>query len=87
MAGAVRWYRRAADHGHGLSQFKLGKCYATGTGVPVDMAEARRLCQLAADQGFRAARSFLEDDDDDDGEEDGDEEEDEDEEEEEEGGE
>jgi TPR repeat protein len=39
---AVRWFRRAAERGHGMGRVFLGMCYRHGTGVPVDHAEAER---------------------------------------------
>ena len=36
---AVKWYRLAADQGHGEAQFNLGMMYAAGWGVPQDDTE------------------------------------------------
>ncbi len=39
-AGAARWFRRAAEQGHPLAQYRLGLAYLTGSGVPRDVEEA-----------------------------------------------
>ena len=56
---AARWFRLAADEGHAVAQFNLGRRYANGRGVPQDDAEAVRWYRLAADQGLAAAQSTL----------------------------
>lgn len=38
--GAIEQLRRAADNGHPIAQWKLGKIYETGDGVPVNNAKA-----------------------------------------------
>jgi uncharacterized protein len=47
---AVVWYRKAAEQAHAPGQYALAQSYATGEGVPRDMAEARRWWELAAEQ-------------------------------------
>jgi tetratricopeptide (TPR) repeat protein len=52
---AVKWYRKAADQGHGKAQVNLGLCYANGQGVKKDYAEAYVWYNLAADTNEKAA--------------------------------
>jgi hypothetical protein len=56
---AVRWYRLAADQGHGGAMFALGAIYKGGEGLLRDEAEAVRWYRLAAEQGFDLALSNL----------------------------
>jgi TPR repeat protein len=56
---AVRWYRKAADHGDASAQFNLGVLYYRGDGVPQDHNEAAKLYRLAADQGNASAQFNL----------------------------
>ena len=50
-AGALKWFRTAADLGHRDSQYNLGVIYARGLGVSADAAEAWKWLDLAARQG------------------------------------
>ena len=50
-AEAVKWYRKAAEHGYANGQYKLGAIYANGQGVPQDYAEAYVWLSLAAAGG------------------------------------
>src|SRR3546814_4465525 len=52
---AVGWYRRSADAGFALAQFKLGLLYQTGTAVPQDLAAARGWYAKASAQGLASA--------------------------------
>src|SRR3974390_480701 len=54
-----RWYRKAADQGNAIAQFKLGWMYDTGQGVAQDDAAALSWYRKAADQGNAAAQSNL----------------------------
>ncbi len=47
-AHAALCYRRAADKGSPLAQYRLGRCYAEGRGVPKDMQKAAALFEQAA---------------------------------------
>ena len=58
-AEAVKWYRRAADHGDVLPSSMLGVMYDDGRGVPQDYAEALKWYRRAADQGDAAAQYSL----------------------------
>ena len=49
-AGAVRWFRRAADQGDASAQVSLGFMYANGRGVPQDDVNAHMWLNLAAVQ-------------------------------------
>jgi TPR repeat protein len=51
FAGAMRYWRQAADLGNSAAQFHVGLLYARGEGVPQDWGEAMRWYQLAAAQG------------------------------------
>jgi TPR repeat protein/CHAT domain-containing protein len=59
FAEALRWYRRAADHGHTFAQYNLGVMYSKGRGVTRDDAEALRWFRKAADQGSAEAQTGL----------------------------
>jgi TPR repeat protein len=48
---AVGAYRKAADKGSTTAMVELGVMYGTGTGVPKDEAQARRLFERAAQAG------------------------------------
>ena len=48
---AVKWYRKAANQGHLLSQKALGNCYFYGRGVSQDDQEAVKWYMKAAEQG------------------------------------
>ncbi|MEP9354027.1 tetratricopeptide repeat protein [Xanthobacter sp. KR7-65] len=50
-AGAMKWFRAAAELGHRDSQYNLGVIYARGLGVKADLAEAWKWLNLAAAQG------------------------------------
>lgn len=50
-AGALKWFRTAADLGHRDSQYNLGVIYARGLGVSADVVEAWKWLDLAARQG------------------------------------
>ena len=51
--------RASAEQGDAKSQFKLGKIYSLGKGVPRDYAEAVRWYRKAADQGDAHAQYAL----------------------------
>jgi len=48
---AVRWYRKAAEHGNVFAQNNLGVMYNKGDGVKQDYVEAVRWYLKAAEQG------------------------------------
>ena len=56
---ALLHFRKAAEQGHALSQFRLGVCYAQGNGVPQDYSEAVRWYTIAAEQGNWKAQTNL----------------------------
>ena len=56
---AIRLFRLAAEGGHAAAQWRLGKCYAEGTGVLQDWNEAVRLYRLAAAQGLADGQAAL----------------------------
>ena len=58
-AEALKWYRKAADHGDAEARYNLGVIYERGDGVPQNCVEAVRWYHLAADQGYAAAQSSL----------------------------
>ena len=51
IAKAAFWYRRAADQGHQVAQFKLGEIYQFGFGVEADGNESHFWYALSAAQG------------------------------------
>lgn len=58
-AGAVLWFRNAAEQGHPDARFQLGVMYDNGRGVPQDHVEAVRWFRMAADQGDVVAQRIL----------------------------
>lgn len=59
LAEAIRWWRKAADHGSGEAYSLLGTMYYQGLGVPKDSAEAVRLWQKGAEKYDLDAQSQL----------------------------
>jgi TPR repeat protein/tRNA A-37 threonylcarbamoyl transferase component Bud32 len=51
-AGAVGWFRQAAEAGHAPAQNRLGLAYGTGRGVGEDQAAATGWFRKAAAQGY-----------------------------------
>ena len=58
-AEAVRYFRKAADHGHARAQYNLGLCYDKGEGVVQNNGEAVKWYRLAASQGHVGAKDAL----------------------------
>jgi len=58
-AQAFAQFQLSEAQGLDAAQFELGRCYEFGYGIAKDDAEARRLYQLAADQGFPDAFEVL----------------------------
>jgi len=58
-AGAVKWYKSAAEQGDAAAQLNLGVMYDNGNGVQEDDAEAVKWYELAAAQGKAAAQFNL----------------------------
>lgn len=56
---AAQWYTKAANQGLPEAQFKLGKCYFEGMGVPVDKAASKKWLLKATDKGSIEAQKFL----------------------------
>lgn len=57
---AVRWFRRASEHGLAGAQYHLAKAYAEGAGgLPVDREQAFRLSLKAAEGGNAEAQYFV----------------------------
>jgi TPR repeat protein len=59
FAGAMKWWRQAADQGGPGGQFGVGLLYANGDGVPRDYVEAMRWYRLAAAQGNSMAMNNI----------------------------
>jgi TPR repeat protein len=58
-AVALRELRPLAEQGHARSQFRLGRMYRAGVGVPRDAAEAAKWSHRAAEQGDPLAQYDL----------------------------
>ena len=56
---AVKWCRKAAEHGHAKAQSNLGITYADGRGLPQSDKEAVKWYQKAAEQGHAGAQYNL----------------------------
>jgi uncharacterized protein len=59
LAEAVAAYRKAADKGSSAAMVALGRLLATGSGVPKDEAQARKLFERAAQAGNARAAADL----------------------------
>jgi TPR repeat protein len=57
---AVKWFRKAAEHGSAAGEHQLGQAYQFGRGVTPDYQTAMRWYQAAADHGLADARRSLE---------------------------
>lgn len=58
-AEAARWFRKAADGGDHLAEYRLGLCYLNGSGVPQDEREASFWLLKAANAGETEAQVKL----------------------------
>jgi TPR repeat protein len=59
-AESVIWYKKTEEsYGSAKAQYNLGLCYTNGEGVAIDMAEAVKWFQKAADQGYAPAKDML----------------------------
>lgn len=56
---AVKWYRRAAEYGHGFSLYRLGYCYQFGYGLDKDLDKAMKCYRKALDNGYEQAKEPL----------------------------
>lgn len=52
-------WRQSAEDGNAEAQYQLGRCYANGLGVEIDMVEAVRWFNLSAEQGMAMAQYAL----------------------------
>jgi hypothetical protein len=56
---AQRWFRAAAEHGHGHAQMMLGRYLTSGAAGDLDPAEGRKWLERAAAQGIAEAEQDL----------------------------
>lgn len=56
---AVSYYKKAAETGHLIAQYKLGRCYLYGEGVALNVVEAIKWLQKSLDGGFGRAGLVL----------------------------
>ena len=59
-AEAMAWYKKSAEQGGSIEQFKVGEFYERGLGVQKDRGEAIAWYKKAADQGYEDAKKALE---------------------------
>ena len=59
VAGAVKWFQKAAELDNDEAQFILAELYADGRGVPRDPGKAMELYRQAAALGHEAAKERL----------------------------
>lgn len=57
---AAQWYFEAAQQGHADAQYSLGILFLTGSGVTLNVVEARKWIARAAAQGHPDAVAYLE---------------------------
>jgi len=55
-AEAVKWYRKAAEHGSAVAQSNLGLMYANGIGVIKNPAQAHAWFNVAGSNGNEDAK-------------------------------
>ena len=55
----MKWYRKAAKQGYNDAQYRLGRAYEHGSGVPRDVREAVKWYRKAAEQGNFGAQAAL----------------------------
>ncbi len=56
---AVKWFLKAAEKDHMLSQYMLSLCYFRGMGVKEDHSEGAKWCRKSADRHYTLACYFL----------------------------
>lgn len=56
---ALKWYQRAAQHGHLGAQLRIADAYEAGQGVSQDYLRASQWYERAAEQGDEAAQVHL----------------------------
>jgi hypothetical protein len=56
---AVAWYRKAADQGHAMAQYRLGFRYANGQGLAEDFVEAHRWLTLSVANGAEVTQAMI----------------------------
>ncbi|HEX7970284.1 MAG TPA: tetratricopeptide repeat-containing serine protease family protein [Stellaceae bacterium] len=56
---AARWFRRAAEQGHGAAAYNLARAYQEGDGVARDLVEAKKWARQAAEQGIPQAQLLM----------------------------
>lgn len=58
-AKAMTWFKKAAEKGDESAMYNVGLLYASGTGVPINMEEAKKWYTKAANKGFKQAKDVL----------------------------
>lgn len=56
---AFNWYQKAAKYGDSWSEFRLGCCYALGTGIKKNLEKAKKLFKIAAEKELPQAMMAL----------------------------
>jgi len=56
---AVEWYKKAAEQGNAVAQYRLAEIYSRGDGVAKDENEAFKWYKKAAEHGYPEAQSLL----------------------------
>ena len=56
---AVLWYRKAAEQGHPLAQYHLGRLFEEGKGVERDYSQAFTWYRKSADKGYSGSQFRL----------------------------
>ena len=56
---AVAWFRKAAEAGHALAQWEIGRCFESGHGAAPDATLAASWFAKAATQGYAASQCYL----------------------------
>lgn len=56
---ALKWYKKAAEHGNVQAMYSLGGMYYYGDGIEDDDAEAAKWYKRAAERGHKDAAQML----------------------------
>ena len=54
----AKWYTLAAEQGHALAQYNLGRLYYLGKGLPENLIYAHMWAKQASSNGFKMSTEF-----------------------------
>lgn len=59
LGRAAEWYRKSAEQGYAVAQYKLGRCYDYGDGIEHDCQKAVEWYRKSVEQGCAMAQCDL----------------------------